>query len=100
MGEPENDGATPHKVVATKPIHLEMLYGNVLIQVHVDEEGKVKKTTLLDADDDDIIDEAKRFAHHLVFVPQIRDGATTPFDQYIYLRCAIGVQQKSPIGDQ
>jgi hypothetical protein len=100
MGEPENDGAIPHKVVGTKPVHLEQLYGNVLVQLHVGVDGKVKKTTLIDADDDDIVDEAKQFAHHLVFEPQIRDGAATAFDQYIYLRCAIGVQEKSAAGDQ
>jgi hypothetical protein len=100
MGEPEDDGATPQRVVGMKPVHLELLYGNVLIQVHVDMDGKVKKATLIDADDDDIVSEAKQFAHHLIFEPQIKDGAATPFDQYIYLRCAIGVQQKSPIGDQ
>jgi hypothetical protein len=100
MGEPENDGATPHKIVGTKPVHLQLLYGNVLVQLHVGVDGKVKKTTLIDADDDDIVDEAKQFAHHLTFEPQITNGVEAPFDQYIYLRCAIGVQQKSPVGDQ
>ncbi|MFZ0689196.1 MAG: hypothetical protein WAM68_05145 [Acidobacteriaceae bacterium] len=100
MGAPEDDGAAPHKWLGAKPVHLEMLYGNVLVQVHVGVDGKVKKTTLIDADDDDIIPEAKQFTHHLTFEPQITNGMPTPFDQYIYLRCAIGVQQKSPVRDQ
>jgi hypothetical protein len=100
MGEPEDDGATPQRVVGMKPVHLELLYGNVLVQLHVGVDGKVKKTTLIDADDDDIVDEAKQFARHLTFEPQITNGVPTPFEQYIYLRCAVGVQQKSPAGDQ
>jgi hypothetical protein len=103
MGVPEEDGAVPHKLVRLKPVHLDLLYGvygNVLVQVHVGVDGKVKKTTLIDADDDDIIPEAKQFAHRLIFEPQITNGVPTPFDQYIYVACAAGVQQKSPVGDQ
>jgi hypothetical protein len=92
MGEPEEDGSTPHKVIGTKSMHLEPLYGNVLAQVQVDGEGKVKKVNLVDADDDDIISGAKQFLKHLTFAPQLRDGAPTPFDQYIYLRYGLSPQ--------
>jgi hypothetical protein len=92
MGEPEHDGATPHKLVSAQPVHLDLLYGNVLVQVEVGADGKVKKTTLIDADDDDIVHDAEEFVRHLTFAPQIKDGVATPFEQYIYLRYAMGMQ--------
>ena len=32
------------------------------------------------------------FAKHLTFAPQMKNGAATPFEQYIYLRYAQGEQ--------
>jgi len=92
MGEPEDNGSTPRKVVSFKPVHLDMLYGNLLIRVKVDAEGKVHKADLIDADDDDLIHDAVEFAKHLTFAPQITNGVATPFEQYIYLRYAPGEQ--------
>ncbi len=92
MGEPEDDRATPHKVVSVKPVQLDMLYGNLLIRVKVDADGKVHKAELIDADDDDLIHDAMEFAKHLTFAPQITNGAATAFEQYIYLRYAQGEQ--------
>ncbi len=86
MGEPELDGTIPHKVMSMKPEHLQPLYGNVLVQVLVGVDGKVKKVKLIDADDDDIIGDAKHFAKHLTFAPAIKDGVATPFETYLYLR--------------
>ena len=86
MGEPEDAGSTPHKIISAKPVHLGLLYGNVLVQVQVDAEGTVKKVDLIDADDDDIVHESVEFAKHLTFAPQLKDGVPTPFDQYLYLR--------------
>jgi hypothetical protein len=92
MGEPEDNGSTPHKIVSTKPVQLELLYGNTLVQVHVSGQGSVEKTTLIDADDDDIVRTSVDFAKHLVFAPQIDNGVPTPFDEYIYLRYSAGLQ--------
>jgi hypothetical protein len=86
MGEPEATGSTPHKIIETKPAHLGLLYGNVLVQVQVDAEGAVRKVELIDADDDDIVHDSVDFAKHLTFAPQLKDGVAAPFDQYIYLR--------------
>lgn len=90
MGEPEEDGATPHKVIGTQPVHLDQLYGNVLVQVQVDAEGKVHKVDMIDADDDDLVHDSVEFAKHLTFAPALTNGVAAPFDQYIYLRYAIG----------
>jgi hypothetical protein len=92
MGEPEDDGATRHKVLEVKPVHLNMLYGNLLIQVKVDAAGKVHKADLIDADDDDLIHTGLEFARHLTFTPQMTNGVAAPFEQYIYLRYALGQQ--------
>jgi len=86
MGEPELDGSTPHKVISMKPVDLQPLYGNVLMQVTVGADGKVKKQTLIDADDDDIVGDAKRSVKHLTFAPEIKNGVATPFETYLYLR--------------
>jgi hypothetical protein len=68
------------------------LYGNVLVQVQVGIDGKVKKVRLIDADDDDIVHDSVQFAKHLTFAPQVKDGVPTPFDQYIYLHYAVSLQ--------
>jgi hypothetical protein len=85
MGEPEDDGNPPHKVVDARPVRLDMLYGNLLFRLKVDADGKVHKADLIDADDDDLIHDGMEFAKHLTFAPQ-----TAPFEQYIYLRYALG----------
>lgn len=92
MGEPEDNGSVPHKIVSTKPVHLELLYGNILVRLEVRGEGSVEKATLIDADDDDIVHTSMEFAKHIVFAPEIRNGVPTPFDQYIYLRYSAGLQ--------
>jgi hypothetical protein len=92
MGKPEDDASTPHEVIGTKPAHVDMLYGNVLLQVEVGIDGKVKKVRLIDADDDDIVHDSIQFAKHLTFAPQMKDGIATPFDQYIYVHYALNVQ--------
>ena len=92
MGEPEDDGATPHKVLSNKPVSLELLYGNILVHLEVSGEGSVEKATLVDADDDDIVHASMEFAKHLVFAPQIKNGVPVPFDQYIYLRYSAGLE--------
>ncbi len=92
MGEPEDNGSTPHKVVSTKPVHLDLLYGNLLVRLHVRGDGSVEKATLIDADDDDIVRTSMEFAKHIVFAPQIVNGVPTPFDQYIFLRYSAGFE--------
>ncbi len=92
MGEPEDNGAVQHKVVGMKPVHLDMLYGNLLIKLDVDAGGKVHKAHLVDADDDDLIHDAMEFVKHLTFAAQITNGVAAPFEQYIYLRYALGDQ--------
>jgi hypothetical protein len=92
MGEPEDNGSVSHKVIGVKPVQLEMLYGNLLIRLQVDGEGKVHKADLIDADDEDLIHAGMEFAKHLTFAPQMTNGVATPFEQYIYLRYALGVQ--------
>lgn len=92
MGEPEDNNSTPHKIVSTKPVQLELLYGNILVHLEVAGEGSVEKATLVDADDDDIVHTSMEFAKHLVFAPQIKNGVPTPFDQYIYLRYSAGLE--------
>jgi hypothetical protein len=98
MGEPEDDNSTPHKVIAVPSLDsraftaVARLYGNVLVQVQVGIDGKVKKVRLMDADDDDIVHDSVQFAKHLTFAPQVKDGVPTPFDQYIYLHYAVSLQ--------
>jgi hypothetical protein len=92
MGEPEDNGTAAHKVIGSKPVKLDMLYGNLLIRVKVDADGKVHKADLIDADDDDLIHDAMEFAKHLTFAPQVTNGVAAPFEQYIYLRYALGEQ--------
>lgn len=89
MGEPEEDGATPHKVIATKPVRLDLLYGNLLVKVEVNAEGEVHKVDLIDADDDDLIKPAVEFAKHLTFAAQ-----GMPFEQYIYVHYSVGVKEQ------
>jgi hypothetical protein len=92
MGEPEDTGSPLQKVIGMQPVNMDWLYGNVLVQLSVDADGKVRKTTLIDADDEDIVHTAEEFAHHLTFAPQIKDGVAVPFEQYIYLRHAPSMQ--------
>jgi len=92
MGEPEDNGTAPHKVVGMKPVHLDSLYGNLLIRLEVDAEGKVHKADLIDADDDDLVRAGTEFAKHLTFAPQMANGVAMPFEQYIYFRYALGEQ--------
>lgn len=89
MGEPEDDGATPHKVVGSKPVQLDLLYGNLLVKVAVNAGGEVHKVDLIDADDDDLIKPAVEFAKHLTFAPQ-----SAPFEQYIYVKYNVGVREQ------
>jgi hypothetical protein len=86
MGEPELDGAIPHKVLKAPTVNLQPLYGNVLMLATVGADGKVKKLRLIDADDDDIIPDAKRFAKHVTFQPQVKNGTPVPFETYLYLK--------------
>jgi hypothetical protein len=86
MGEPEEDGVTPHRIVSTKPIAVDMLYGNVLMRMLVQPDGKVKKAEVIDADDDDLIGDAKRFSKNVKFAPQITNGVAVPFEQYMYIQ--------------
>jgi hypothetical protein len=87
MGEPEDAGSPPHKVIGSKPVQIgSLLYGNLLARVQVDPKGKVKKVDLVDADDDDLISVAEQFLRHLTFAPELKDGVPIFFDQYIYLR--------------
>lgn len=95
MGEPEDNGVTPHKIIDAKPLDLNMMYGNAMVHLFVDPEGKVKKVEIVDADDNDILDDVKSFAHHLRFAPQLQNGAAVPFDEYFYIRHAINFGQDS-----
>lgn len=92
MGEPELDGAIPHRVVSEKAVNQQPLYGNVLVHVFAAEDGKVTKVELIDADDGDIVHDAMRFVKRLAFAPQMKDGTATVFDQYIYVGHAPGMQ--------
>jgi hypothetical protein len=86
MGEPEGHGAS-HQVVSSEPVRLGTLYGNLLMKVDVDADGHVRKTQLIDADDNDLVRPAEAFAKHLIFASQ-----SAPFEQYIYLRYAPGAE--------
>jgi len=93
MGEPEDTfgtsgGASPHQVVGMKTVEIEPLYGNALVQIAVSADGKVKKASVIDADDDDIVHDAEEFAKGLVFAPEIKAGVAVPFEEFIYLRHA------------
>lgn len=86
MGEPENGGAAPHRVIEGKPLKMDLLYGNALMHLFVQPDGKVKKAELVDADDQDVIGPARHFARNLRFAPQMENGAAVPFEQYLYVR--------------
>ncbi len=86
MGEPENSGMTPHTIVGSKPVPLDMVYGNLLVKLEVAADGEVHKVHLVDSDDDDLISAGMEFAKHLSFAAQ-----PAPFEQYIYLRYMPGV---------
>jgi hypothetical protein len=83
MGMPDTNGAAPHKVISVKPIDMDLLYGNVLI---VDADGKVKKAEVIDADNDDLLGDAKRFSRDLRFAPEMKDGVAVPFEEYLYVQ--------------
>lgn len=86
MGEPENDGAAPHRVIGSKPLGMNLLYGNALMHLFVKPNGRVRKADLIDADDDDLISDTKHFVRDLTFAPQIKDGAAVAFEQYLYVQ--------------
>lgn len=86
MGEPENDDSVPHRLVSMKPLSPDLLYGNVLLQLSVDTDGKVKKADAIDADDNDLIGDAKHFARGLKFGPQTKNGLAVPFQQYMFVQ--------------
>ncbi|MGA7521676.1 MAG: hypothetical protein WBW84_04295 [Acidobacteriaceae bacterium] len=89
MGEPEDDGGVPHRVVSMKPIHLDFLYGNVLMHLFVEPDGKVRKAEVVDADDNDLIGDVKHFSRNLKFAPQMKNGVAVPFEQYLYVQDSI-----------
>jgi hypothetical protein len=86
MGEPENDGAEPHRIIGMKPMSMDLLYGNVLMHLFVNADGKVKKGEVIDADDSDLVGDAKHFARNLKFAPRKKDGVAVPFDEYLYVQ--------------
>jgi hypothetical protein len=86
MGEPENDGAAPHRIISMKPMKLDLLYGNALVHLFVDPTGEVKKLEVVDADDDALIGDTKHFSRDLKFAPQMKDGVAVPFDEYMYIQ--------------
>ncbi len=89
MGTPDTGGATPHTIVSMKPIGMDLLYGNVLMQLFVGPDGKVKKAEVIDADNDDLIGDAKHFSRDLRFAPEMKDGVAVPFDEYLYVQHAL-----------
>ncbi|MFP5227897.1 MAG: energy transducer TonB [Acidobacteriota bacterium] len=88
MGDPEDDGSAPHKVISYKPVPLDSLYGNLLVKVAVNADGKVSKVDLVDADGDELVKPAIAFAKGITYAPQMTNGVAAPFEQYIYLRYA------------
>lgn len=89
MGEPENDGSTPHTVVRIKPLDMSMLYGNVQLHLFIDPAGQVKKIEVIDADDNDLIGDVKHFARHLRFAPDVKNGVAVPFEEDMYIEHAV-----------
>ncbi len=86
MGEPEDHGAIPHRVIEMKPIGMNLIYGNALMHLFVGVDGKVKKVDVIDADDNDLIGDAKHFSRNLKFAPQENGGEMVSFDQYLYVQ--------------
>lgn len=86
MGSPEDDGIVPHHVVDLKPMNMDLMYGNVLMQLFVGPDGKVKKAEVIDADNGDLIGDAKHFSRNLKFAPQMEKGVAVPFQQYLYVQ--------------
>jgi hypothetical protein len=98
MGDPQNDGTVPHRIMAMKPAAMDLQYGNILMHLFVGSDGKVKKAEVIDADDNDVIGEAKRFAKSLTFAPQMKDGAAVPFEEYMYLRHGVNFSDSPQSG--
>lgn len=86
MGEPENNGTPPHRIISMKNQDETLLYGNVLMHLFVDAKGEVKKAEVVDADNDNLIGDAKHFSRSLKFAPQMKDGVAVPFDEYLYVQ--------------
>lgn len=86
MGEPEEDGVVPHKIISMKPLSMNMLYGNVLMHLFVGPDGRVKKEEVVDADDNELIGDSRRFSRSLIFSPQMKGGVAVPFEQYLYVQ--------------
>ena len=55
------------------------------IAVSADEKGHVKKAEVIDADDKQIEDVARKAAKGMVLAPQIENGQQVPFDTVLYL---------------
>jgi len=98
MGEPENDGSAPHRIIDAKPMDIDFQYGNVLLHLFVEPDGKVKKSEVVDADDDDLIGAAKHFVRDLKFAPQIKSGVAVPFDEFLYVLHAPNIGDTSQRG--
>lgn len=92
MGDPEDNGSAPHRVIAAKSLEPDLLYGNVLMHLFVGPDGKVKKAELIDADDDSLIGDAKHFARNVKFAPQVTKGVAVPFDEYLYIQHSLNFQ--------
>ncbi|MGA8530444.1 MAG: hypothetical protein WB622_12070 [Acidobacteriaceae bacterium] len=98
MGEPEEDGTVPHKIISMKPLSMNMQYGNVLMHLFVGPDGRVKKDEVVDADDNDLIGDSRRFSRNLKFAPQMKGGVAVPFDQYMYVQHSLNFSVPSQSG--
>jgi hypothetical protein len=82
--EPRDDDAS-RRLVHFKPLEKEMIYGNVQMQISVDDKGKVTRTKILDADNKTVKPIASKFAHSLRFDTKSANNRPASFTSVFYL---------------
>lgn len=82
-GEPQDEDES-HRIVDFKPMVKEPVYGNVQLQISVDGTGKVTKTKVLDADNNQVKPIASKLARSLRFEPKSANGQPASFTSVFY----------------
>lgn len=82
MPSPESQ----YKIIKSKSLdQSDARYGNIQVEVSVDEKGHVAKESIIDSDDKHLEGAVRKFARNLVFEPRMKDGQPVPFDASIYV---------------
>ncbi len=83
--EPTQSEDEDHRLIRFKPQPDFPFYGNVQLQISVNEKGKVTKTKLIDSDNHHLDEVATSYARSFRFAPENANGQPSSFTSVFYL---------------